>query len=123
MEGRHAPPKAEHPYPNNPRVFKFWGAPWGRSFFRVSIVGTIFFGSLIAINTYVSYGQPNIVGMVSPTREEVLRRRDISVGVSKIMAHQLPMELVSRTDRNLQFDDGIKFNPLTDEALSNVKMS
>lgn len=123
MEGRHPPPKAEHPYPNNPDLFKFWGAPYGRSVFRVCVVGTVFFGSLAALNIYVSQGYPNILGMVGPTREEALRKRELYIGGSSLSQHKLPVEMVSRTNKNLQFDDGLRFSPATEEIILNAKSS
>lgn len=111
MEGRQPPPKAKHTFPNNPNVYKFWGAPWGKTVMKSTFVGGCIMASLLAMNTYVTTGHPNIFGGLPPTKEEVLRKLELMRHQGSVMNAQLPVELVHTTNRNLEFDDGVKFNP------------
>lgn len=115
MEGRQPPPKAEYTFPNNPDVYKFWGAPWGRTVIKSTLVAGGILGSLLALNTYVTWGHPSIFGSLPPTKEDVLRKRELMLHQPSLMqANHLPIETVHRVDKNLRFDDGVKFNPIPD---------
>lgn len=115
MEGRNPPPRANHPFPNNPNVYKFWGAPFGRTYFRSLVVLTALYGSLAYLNTF-GKDEPNMFGYKSLTPEEFKRRVQLIDQAAPFKQLNLPIEMDHQHGTgDLRFDEGIKFSPLPEE--------
>lgn len=116
MEGRRAPPKANHPFPDNPDIYKFWGAPYGKAVFKSFGVFIVSFAVLASLEAYLHRNRQTIWGMDLAMTKEQTRKRFEALNSSNFLwdTVQLPVDMKLRVnqmslDDNMKFDDGIEF--------------
>lgn len=117
MEGRKPPPRATHPFPDNPDMTKFWG-PLSRAVFRCAGVFSLVAGSYWGITIYLKRNDEYFMNVkINPTPEELEKKRLIFKNTPKIVLSGARVVLpVTNFDRHLQFDDGIKFDAPVDKV-------
>lgn len=114
MEGKHTPPFASHPYPNNPDMWKFWGTPFVKSYFKVMGTMTLCFVSFIAMSVITNRNEVGTLGIDYRMTAEQVKKKIAMIKNS----HTVFMTGFNMTseyqDINLstddhRFDDGISF--------------
>lgn len=120
MEGREPPPRASHPFPNNPDLTKFWGTPVVKPFFRFSFAIVGFVTAYGMLQIYLSRNDTKLYGFIEipKTKEEVDKKREIEEKFLNLkLRHDLHLTpkhdkffgIDPITGRNLAYDEGIDF--------------
>ena len=118
MEGRRPPPRASHPFPDNPDLTKFWGTPVVKPFFRVycAIAGAITVYGLI--NIWLTRNETAVYGIELPqTKEEWDKKQEIANTFSmiksrydlKLTPNHEKISLNPKKMKELRYDDGMEF--------------
>lgn len=119
MEGLRRPPKATHPFPSNPDLRKFWNAPTGKAYFKVTATFLVVYGSIAGLQLYLTRNDKGVLGVdLTMTEEQSIKRMEIlkSGRHSKLAGPGLFLNQ-SQELKNpaLRFDDGAGFNRYSSE--------
>lgn len=109
MEGRRPPPYAEHPYPKDPDLYKIFGTPLTKPFFKTCAVT---FVTLITYNVLQYFARRNTHGVfgdldLCPKDPELLfKRLDILEKKAKLFnSGDLRMHTNDTSEGDGRFDD------------------
>lgn len=116
MEGRFSPPKASHPFPNNPDLTKFWGQ-YSKGFFKTFGTFVLIYGSIFGLNTYLTRHEKGFFGLdMTISEEELVKQTELKKNIANMRWNiGLPLSFAHEnapiTKSNMRFDDGTEFSP------------
>jgi len=115
MEGRRPPPIAEHPFPDNPVLNKFWGTPVVKPFFKTLATITIIYGTMLGVNMYLTRHEKGPFGIditvpdeKRPIREKILELKK-TTGIKNFAFKSDANTIYTLQEgKDLRFDDGLE---------------
>lgn len=115
MEGRKPPPKASHPFPGKVDVDSLFG-PSGKALIKSFGVYCLFIGAYSGFHLFIHRNHESFLDRFKVSEEEAIRRRAIKKNTSFLRQkdyslHYEHQQHDALLERNLVFDDGVKFRP------------
>lgn len=118
MEGRKPPPKASHPFPNNPNLANTWCKPYLKAFAKSMLTICGIYYTLGGINMYLTRHEKGPFGMDLTTSKEEFERKWAAMTnytqVKSMVPNVVP-EFESNkyaTNVRFSFSDGADFIPV-----------